>query len=147
MPACRLLVLAASIGIAEAAVGAIDLVSEGGEHIREHHRDERLVFDKQNAFTVGIQTSDWHRNGTSICGLNASLRGSALVVVRYAQGAAQSIRLPVEVHETAELPFDACDDGPAPVAAGESGGVTCGPPDSVQTSSSFPGSVRQVSST
>src|SRR5262249_10605619 len=40
-------------GVAEPAVGTIDLVPEGGKHVREHHLHERLVFAEKNSLLAG----------------------------------------------------------------------------------------------
>ena len=46
-------------GIAEPVVGTVDFVPEGGEHIGEHHRDQRLVFDEQDKFFIRIGVLRW----------------------------------------------------------------------------------------
>ena len=90
-------------------------MSESREHVRQHHRDERLVFDKKYPFVADIGR---HLQRNIEVRLEyVAFRWIRSVFVRHAQGASQSARLPVEVHETAELPFDACDNSPASIAA------------------------------
>jgi len=45
-------------GVAEAAVGAVDLVSESGQHVRQHHRYQRLVFHKKDALVIRIRRNE-----------------------------------------------------------------------------------------
>ena len=41
--------------VAEPAVGTIDLVTEGRQHVGQHHRNQWLVFDKQDALVARIE--------------------------------------------------------------------------------------------
>src|SRR4029077_14274608 len=106
--------LGSQYGVAEAAVGAIDLVSEGREHVCEHHRYERLVLDKQYAFVVDIKIGCDRRLDLR---LGCTLRGVSIGFVRHEQGAAQAICLPVKFYETAKRTLDARNNGAAPIAA------------------------------
>ena len=101
--------------VAESTVGAVDFMSEGGQHVRQHHRYQWLVFDEENALVIGIRCNGLRRNAVNLTRFEWTLRVH-MAIVRNGQSAMQAIRLPVKIYKATELTLDACDDGAAAVA-------------------------------
>ena len=79
--------------------------------------------------------------------MDARFEESSIGFVRHENKAQRKpIWLPVKFYETAELRLGSFNNSAAPIAGGFTAGATCWLPDSVQISSSFPGSVCQIRS-